>query len=157
MVVMIIGDGGDIDIVIFCETIWMLSSWCNCLSLFVFNSRFHVLFTCETMWMMSPLTKPRPASLQGIYLSSWTKWTRFNFDKNLNINLNLCLKNNHGQNEFLSCEVSEKNGFVLQRDCSQREPSDEPDSLEEMVFLQIGWMFLDLRFVICNMQYAMCK
>ena len=110
MVVMIIGDGGDINIVIFCETIWMLSSWCNCLSLFVFNLRFHVLFTCETMWMMSPLTKPRPASLQGMYLSSWTKWNIFNFDKNLNINLNLCMKNtvHHGQNEILSCEASER-------------------------------------------------
>ena len=29
-------------------------------------------------------------------------------------------------------------GVDLQRDCSQREPLDEPDSLEEMVFLQIG-------------------
>ena len=31
-----------------------------------------------------------------------------NFGRIRNINLNLCLKNNHGQNEFLSCEASKR-------------------------------------------------
>ena len=38
---------------------------------------------------------------------------------------------------FLKC-LRKKNGVCLQMDCSQREPSDEPDSLEEMIFLKMG-------------------